>query len=212
MVQMVPELHGNHLFTDVFIYMAANLLSSRFFYVLFLSYSGKIWFSDRYFLITSEQPSSPPTAALCWVGAETCVQVSRAQRCLNLKESPLGLKQVDSISTPTATMTFPKAVVCAGLTSMTFWGGYWLVKIQTLSGLIVFKETKHLQKALKVTVLCTNIMYRYVGVFKFRCVRLHHIHKCNKQYLITLIRHRHIPVHNRKFKSKGDMLISTPSV
>lgn len=69
-----------------------------------------------------------------------------------------------------------------------------------------------MQKAPIVAVLCADIMSRDVGVFKFRCVLLHHIHKCNKQYLITLIRHRHIPVHNRKFKSKGDTLISTPSV
>lgn len=69
-----------------------------------------------------------------------------------------------------------------------------------------------MQKALIVTVLSTDIMHRVAGVFKYRCVHLHHIHKCNKQYLITLIRHRHIPVHNRKFKSEGDTLISTPSV
>lgn len=41
MVQAVPELHGNHLFTDVLIYMAASLLSLGFLCVLFLSYPGK---------------------------------------------------------------------------------------------------------------------------------------------------------------------------
>lgn len=48
---------------------------------------------------------------------------------------------MDLISIPTATMTFPKAVACTVVTSMTFQGGYQLVKIQTLSGLIVVKET-----------------------------------------------------------------------
>lgn len=44
MVQTVPELHGNHLFTHVLICMAASFLSSGVFVCCFLSYPGKIWF------------------------------------------------------------------------------------------------------------------------------------------------------------------------
>ena len=51
--------------------------------VLFLSYPGKPWLSDRHLLRTYEHPSFPPTAALYWVGAETRLQVSGAQHCLN---------------------------------------------------------------------------------------------------------------------------------
>lgn len=68
------------------------------------------------------------------------LELSTAQ----IKESPLAcvtLKHVDLISIPTATMTFPEAFVCTVVTSTTFQGGYRLVKVQTLSGLIVVKET-----------------------------------------------------------------------
>lgn len=144
MVQTVPELHGNHLFTHVLICMAASFLSSGVFVCCFLSYPGKIWF----FLIdTCWEHGNIPHLHLLLPSAEwehkpvsRFLELSTAQ----IKESPLAwvtLKHEDLICIPTATMTFPEAFVCTVVTSTTFQGGYRLVKVQTLSGLIVVKET-----------------------------------------------------------------------
>lgn len=143
MVQTVPELHGNHLSTHALICMAANLLSLGVLSVVFvisrknlIFLIGTCWehrnIPHLHLLLPSTEWEHKPLSRF--------LELSTAQ----IKESPLAwvtLKRVDLISIPSATMTFPEAFVCTVVTSTTFQGGYRLVKVQTLSGLIVVKET-----------------------------------------------------------------------